>query len=259
MKNKFKIQDNQYVKPYHHLLNLEKYSFFDVISWGLEYYSYVSFVIEYFEKILKNKNIKNVAEVGCGDGKILLELARRYEDIFFEGFDLSKRAILFARAFSYGFNNLKFFDCDFKNSKKKYDVILCIETLEHIQHKEIKNFLDTIYNNLKNNGLLLVTVPTVNLKLHSKHYRHYDIDLLKKHIEPYFQSKKVYFIHNFRSIKTIILSKLLVNNMFILNNHKLREKLIKYYKENLRVTNNKNAAHLFAILEKKQKNYKYYK
>jgi len=190
-KDKFEIQDNQYIKPYHHLLDLKKYKFFDVISWGLEYYSYVSFVIEYFEKILKNKNIKNVAEVGCGDGKILLELAMRYEDILFEGFDLSKRAVLFANAFSYGFDNLKFFDHDFKNSKKKYDVILCIETLEHIPDDEINDFLKTINNNLKNDGILLLTVPTTNLKLHPKHYRHYNINLLKNFREISFFGNRI--------------------------------------------------------------------
>ena len=69
MKNKFKIQDSQYIKPYHHLLNLKNYSFFDVLSWRLEYYSYVSFIIEYFDKLNNTNKIKNVAEVGCGDGK----------------------------------------------------------------------------------------------------------------------------------------------------------------------------------------------
>ena len=167
MKNKFKIQDNQYVKPYHHLLNLEKCSFFDVLSWGLEYYSYVSFVIEHFQKLSKNKNIENVAEVGCGEGKILSELALRHKNILFEGFDLSKRAILFAKAFSYDLDNLKFFDCDFKNSKKKYDVILCIETLEHIPDNESDGFLEVIHNNLKDDGLLLLSVPATNLKLNS--------------------------------------------------------------------------------------------
>ena len=250
-KDKFEIQDNQYIKPYHHLLDLKKYKFFDVISWGLEYYSYVSFVIEYFEKILKNKNIENIAEVGCGDGKILLELAMRYEDILFEGFDLSKRAVLFANAFSYGFDNLKFFDHDFKNSKKKYDVILCIETLEHIPDDEINDFLKTINNNLKNDGILLLTVPTTNLKLHPKHYRHYNIDLLKKHTELYFNLKEVQFIHNFNSVKTRILNGLLINNIVILNNYKLRASIIKYYKENLRGANSTNAAHLFAVFEKK--------
>ena len=251
MKSKFKIQDSQYIKPYHHLLDLEKHAFFDVISWGLEYYSYVSFVTEYFEKILKNKNIKNVAEVGCGDGKILLELARRHEDILFEGFDLSKRAILFAKAFSYGFNNLKFFDCDFKNSKKKYNVILCIETLEHIPGNEIEGFLDAIYDNLKNDGLLLLTVPTVNLKLHPKHYRHYTKEILESQVKNYFVIREVYYLHNFKSLKTRILNFILLNPFFILNSKKFRKYIFEYYNKNLKFADKTTSAHLFAVIEKK--------
>ena len=99
----------------------------------------------------------------CGDGKKLCELAKKYQNINFEGYDLSKRAILFAKAFSYGLNNLKFFDYDFKYANQKYDVILCIETLEHIPDNEIQEFLNIIYNKLKNNGILILTVPTTNL------------------------------------------------------------------------------------------------
>jgi len=217
----------------------------------LEYYSYVSFVIEHFQKLSKNKNIENVAEVGCGEGKILSELALRHKNILFEGFDLSKRAILFAKAFSYDLDNLKFFDCDFKNSKKKYDVILCIETLEHIPDNESDGFLEVIHNNLKDDGLLLLSVPATNLKLNPKHYRHYNVELLINQTKPYFNLKEIYFIHNFKSIKTRIINFLLVNKFFILNNVRLRSIFIKYYRTNLRVTNEKNAAHLFAVFQKK--------
>lgn len=87
--------------------------------------------------------------------------------------------------------------------------------------------------------------------LNPKHYRHYNVELLINQTKPYFNLKEIYFIHNFKSIKTRIINFLLVNKFFILNNVRLRSIFIKYYRTNLRVTNEKNAAHLFAVFQKK--------
>ncbi len=249
--DKLELQEKEYYKPYHHLLELENYSFFDVLWWGLEYYSYVSFIVEYFSKIIEQNDIRIVAEVGCGDGKILYELAKRYPKILFEGFDISKRAIKFAEAFSYGLNNIKFFGYDFKNAQKKYDIVLCIETLEHIPDTEVKNFLKTICNNLNDDGILILTVPTTNIKKRPKHYRHYDIRILQKQIQDYFIIREVYYLHNV-GVKTRLISRLLVNSIFILNFAPLRKVLFKYYRNNLRVADAASGAHLFAILSKKK-------
>ena len=251
MKSKFKIQDNQYLKPYHYLLNLKKLSFFDCLGWGLEYYSYVSFLLDYFKKLSKRMDIERVADVGCGDGKITLELAQQHPSIIFEGYDLSKQAMLFAKAYSCNIGNLKFYNEDFKYSKESYDIILCIEVLEHIPNNEIEYFVKNLNSKLKENGLMIVSVPTQNLKIHPKHYRHYTLDLLKEHLK-LFTLEEYYYLHNFKSIKTRIINFILINDLFILNNYKIRKMLINYYYDkHLKIAGKDNGAHILAIFKKK--------
>ncbi|HIP89996.1 MAG TPA: methyltransferase domain-containing protein [Candidatus Nanopusillus sp.] len=249
MEDKYKIQNIQYNKPYHHLLNLEKLSFFDYLGWGLEYYSYVSFLLDRFKELSKEIDIKRVADVGCGDGKIALELARQHPHITFEGYDLSEQAILFAKAYSYNIENLKFYNKDFKYSKGSYDIILCIEVLEHIPDKDIKHFVKNLYSKLKENGLLIVSVPTENLKLHPKHYRHYTLDSLKEHLG-LFDLKEYHYIHNFKSIKTRVINAIFINDLFILNSYRMRKMFIDYYNKYLKIAGKYTGAHIFAIFKK---------
>lgn len=249
--DKLRLQEKEYYRPYHHLLDLTNCSFFDVLWWGLEYYSYVSFVIEYFSRLIRHNDIKLVADVGCGDGKILYELAKRYPTISFEGFDISKRAIKFAEAFSYGLSNVRFFDYSFENATKKYDVVLCIETLEHIPDPEIRKFIEILYSNLKDDGILIITVPTTNIKKHPKHYRHYNIDILQKEVSDYFVIGEVHYLHNI-GVRTRLINFLLVNPVFILSFAPLRKALFKYYRNRLRIATETSGAHLFAVLYKEK-------
>ena len=71
--NKFDIQDSQYREPYHHYVSFDLPGLQKHMRWGLRYYGYVSRVLA----LAAAAALQNVAEVGCGDGKILLELARR--------------------------------------------------------------------------------------------------------------------------------------------------------------------------------------
>ena len=251
MENKFNLQNNQYTKPYHHLLDLKEKCFFDYISWGLEYYSYVSTVVEVISLKIKNSNnLKKVAEVGCGDGKILNELAMSNSKIQFKGFDLSSDAVQFAKAFSQNMNNLTYHAFDFKDNKQMFDLIFSIETLEHVPENKIKLFLETIYQNLNDNGEFILTVPTTNVKLHPKHYRHYTCNILEKQISNLFKIKEIKYIYNPRSLRTKIVRFLLSNQFFILNYAPFRKWLISYHQKNLRFTTKNKGTHLFAIMKK---------
>ncbi len=250
--NKFNLQDNQYVKPYHHLLDLKEKKFYDILSWWLEYYSYVSFILDLVWKLSKNNDIRFVSEVWCGDGKILCELAKNKSDIYFEGYDLSEKAIMFAKAYSFWLKNLKFYCKDFALADKKYDIILCIETLEHIPDGEIDTFVHNIYNNLKDNWYLIISVPSDIVKLHPKHYRHYNIALLEKHLWKYFIFEDIFFIHNGYSIFTKIINFILANGFFILSFKPLRNFLFKMYDKFLKFTNSTKWFHLVVICKKKE-------
>ena len=248
MRQKFIIQNSQYVKPYHHLVafDINNPKIYDCLIWGLEYYGYVSFILKLLSKVKFNK----VAEVGCGDGKILLELAKKYPDKEFFGFDLSKEAIAFAKAFSYNFSNLSFFDTDFKDAENKYDVILCIETLEHIPDESIESFISTMYRNMNRNSTLIISVPTTNVILHRKHYRHYNSDLLKKQVSNKFDIIEKYYVHNSNWLYRLI-RNIFINRFFITNMLTIRKMLFRLYNKKLQRANSKTGSHLIAVLRVK--------
>lgn len=249
MKKKFKIQNSQYLEPYHHYVNVSKDEFklLKSLFWGIEYYSYVSFLLN----IVESLNFSKLVEVGCGDGKITLEIAKRFRNKNIEGYDLSEQAILFAKSYGFGYNNLSFYCEDFKKSKEKYDIILLVEVLEHIPDDEIESFMNLLASKLNTNGKLVLSVPSKNLKLHPKHYRHYNLNLLKNHVNSSFRIKSHYFVHNCKSKIYWLLNRVFVNRLFVLNEPIISKWLIKFYNKYFRKATSKNGAHLVAILEKK--------
>ncbi len=250
MEKKFKIQDLQYSKPYHHLVSFQENDerFFDSLKWGLEYYGYVSFILELAQK----KSFEQVAEVGCGDGKILFELAQKYPERKFEGYDLSEKSITFANAYAYGLPHLSFFAKDFKEAEGKFDLILCVETLEHIPDEETDSFLKTIYEKMNTNSNLILSVPSTNLKLHKKHYRHYDLQLLKKQTGKLFNMEEHWFVHNFQATGCLFTRSLLYNRFIIINLPSARRLLFSWYRKYYRIATPKTGLHIVAILKKKQ-------
>jgi len=171
---KYDLQEALYQRPYHHLVDVEGCKTFDELSWGLEYYSYLSHILALpFQGSL-------IADIGCGDGKVSIELAKRHPDATFHGYDLSERAIRFAHA--YALPNTHFFPVPFSSSPHQYDAAYCIETFEHIPDSQLQDFAASIRNHLKPGAPVIVSVPSDNLPTSPKHYRHYNIALLTEHV-----------------------------------------------------------------------------
>lgn len=172
--DKFQIQDAQYKEPYHHFVSFDRPAQFKELNWGSEYYAYLRRVMDEFALL----NAKTVADVGCGDGKLIYELAPKYPQTQFSGYDLSEQSILFAKAYGHGISNARFFLEDFASSQEKYDVIFCIETFEHISDEETPAFTQTLIDHLNPGGYLIATVPSIHQPLNKKHYRHYSTESL---------------------------------------------------------------------------------
>ena len=85
-------------------------------------------------RILQNNGIhpRSVAEVGCGAGRILVELSKEeyLKDCQFEGFDISSQAIELCEK---EVPNCRFFCQDiFASDDQRYDVLLAIDVFEHV-------------------------------------------------------------------------------------------------------------------------------
>ena len=100
-------------------------------------------------------NEKRVADVGCGTGGLLDALKTRAQTQSLTGFEYSENALAIARSQVSG---VEFCDFDiYDGCARQFDVIFCIETLEHLLHpdKALRNILGM----LAPSGSALLTVP----------------------------------------------------------------------------------------------------
>jgi len=160
-------------------------------TWGKGRWKLYKKLIKYFPK----KRKMTALDIGCAVGHGLIELANKLQNISFEGCDFSDKGIKQAKKL-YG-NKMNFFVHDvYKDDLiKKYDFILFIETLEHINNpkKIIRKYLK--YCNEK----IFVTVP-YKQGLWKEHIYRFDEYSFKE-----FKEFKKYYIHKIKNNSKIIL------------------------------------------------------
>jgi len=123
--------------------------------------------IKYILETLNKKNLNNttVLDIGCGGGLVSEGLSKIGATV--TGIDFINENIKVAKMHAKK-NNLKinYFVKDFEKEKitSKYDVIIILEVLEHLNNWE--EFIKKIKLNLKKNGTLIIS--TINRNLVSK-------------------------------------------------------------------------------------------
>ncbi|HVI47677.1 MAG TPA: class I SAM-dependent methyltransferase [Chitinophaga sp.] len=101
-----------------------------------------------------------VLDVGCGNGVISRHLGQFGYDVL--GIDISEKTIAVANQRN-KLPNVRFeaISAEALTAQgERYDAVICSEVLEHLDHPE--KLLHTIHASLKDNGLLVVTVPNGN-------------------------------------------------------------------------------------------------
>ncbi|MBF0539413.1 MAG: class I SAM-dependent methyltransferase [Nitrospirae bacterium] len=241
-------QDALYEFPYHYIPSRDngKFSVARSLRWGYEYMSYVGFVLERVREVAFDVML----DVGCGDGRFLYEASRVLSNKQLKGVDVSDRAVRFARAFNPDLelvvgdiNDKGLFDV-------KFDLITLVETLEHIAPRDIADFVSSIAYHLKDNGLLLLTVPSKNVRLNTKHYQHFDMVSLQSILAPHFSIVNGYFINRI-SILTRVMERLLVNKLFILNQRHVLNAVYSFYERRLLKADEKNCKRICLLCKKR--------
>ncbi|KKP40127.1 MAG: type 12 methyltransferase [Candidatus Peregrinibacteria bacterium GW2011_GWC2_33_13] len=174
-------QEAQYLFPYHYL---DLASDHHKLLWTIEYLDLLGLV----KKMISPFNNQKILDVGCGDGRFCYELKK--ENAKIAGVDFSEKAISFARVFN---PEVDFFVQDIKNLNvpMKFDVVILMETLEHFIPSEIPVILSSLSNILKEDGKIIITVPSKNLPLAKKHYQHFTAESLTETLKPYFKIMKI--------------------------------------------------------------------
>lgn len=242
-------QEGDYRFPYHYLdIAVDSYKYF----FRIEYLSYMNLV----KDLIKPYNGQRVLDVGCGDGRFCYEL--KNENLKITGIDFSEKAIGFAKSFS---PEVEFLAQDIENLKlkQKFDYMVMIETLEHFIPEKIPVILENLSNVLKENGKLIITVPSKNLPLQKKHYQHFTNESLANTLSQHFEIEKMIGYSKLGAKKKIFTGLRRVGIAI----YPLRERiqsikgyynfLSNYYKKNLETGKPEECLGIIAVCKKKAK------
>ncbi len=236
--NKFKTQSDQYSFPYHYIPISSKEDYSDLVisrrmDWGLEYL----FILDSVAKRICDGS--SVLDVGCGDGRLYSRLGLSLNTFQYLGIDLDKQPIDLANAIN---PDGKFISGSIFELEGCYDYLTMVEVLEHISDEQVDDFLTTLKKNMHSDSKLIITVPSTLRKLHKKHYRHYDMDLLSEQLlRNGFEIVEMQNCYCETKLSSFI-TKLYSNSFYTINNAFLKKVILKLV---LRIAKrNQNGAHL---------------
>jgi SAM-dependent methyltransferase len=233
------LQELAYDFPYHHLVETTPFNETRHLFWGYKYAAYLEKIVEE----LKKYNFNSLVEIGCGDGRVITEISRKFKNKKLVGVDYSEKSLAFAKAFSPHINFLT-------KTEEKFDGFLLVEVLEHINPKEMDSFLNSISLNLNEKGFGIITTPCDNVPLQDKHYQHFNKELIYKTLDKYFEIQSFEYT-SANTFGTALIQRLLANRLFILNFRPFIKFLYNTYKKRYLLASSKNATQIFVVVKKR--------
>ena len=96
--------------------------------------------INYLNDFIKEKNIKSIVDIGCGDWQIMKNI--NLNNIKYYGYDASKNVINNNNN-KFKKENIKFIysDLDLKTNYPKADLLICKDVLQHLSYKNINKII----------------------------------------------------------------------------------------------------------------------
>ena len=113
----------------------------------------------FFRKIV-NKKLK-IADVGCYYGQWSYPLTSLSKEVSF--IDITKNKFDYLKKITNKIDNSNFIIHDFSKKKlnKKFDLIICMVTIDYINENNLENFLINLLHSLDNNGYLLIDIRDI--------------------------------------------------------------------------------------------------
>lgn len=242
----FNFQERLYAFPYHHLPHFDARG--DAITmrrlrWGIKYLCLLRRLTEIIEELQP----ETMLDVGCGDGALITHVAPFVKAT---GVDLSERATTFARAFAG--DSAEILCQDAARIDREFDLVVAMEVLEHVPDDAVDGFLETLVARTRSQGHILITVPTTNVSLNKKHYRHYDDSLMRAQISAEMRGLKEISINYFYrdSAWLKIYNRLCDNRVFSGDFHVLRRLIWRQTWSAARHVSVEDGQHLIAFYQK---------
>lgn len=155
---------------------------------------------KFVSRILRGK--KNVLEVGCADGFNSRIVKQSVKNLVIS--DSENKFKEYFNKISNPDWNIKFILNDFERTKlkKKFDAIYSIDVLEHITPKKEHKFIKNIIFSLKNSGMLIIGMPSLEFQKFSRpskisgHINCKTEEKLKKFLEKYFDNVIIFSMND---------------------------------------------------------------
>ncbi|MCJ7701808.1 MAG: class I SAM-dependent methyltransferase, partial [Anaerolineales bacterium] len=183
----------------------------------------------------------SLLDIGCGDGRLLNMLSGKIDHLV--GVDKLEAPILFAQAFNPG---LQFYVGEAAEVPDRFQVTTLIEVLEHIPDDLVPAFIQPVAKKTLPDGCLLVSVPTTNVTVSKKHYRHYNLELLRAQLLPAFEIERYWYLSQNGFLAKLF--NFLLHNMFgIVLSGKWRRMIWRLHKRFTFHADAGNGRHLIAV------------
>ena len=244
------IQEAEYDVPYHHIPVITNDGLHDYWywSWGVRYLAGLDAV----SKQLDTLEWKSIRDLGCGDGRFVRELRRRYPDRTIGGVDVSAKALAWARIFDDG-ASFEERDIVTTSPSNLVDVITLVEVLEHIEPTQLAGFVRRAAEELRPDGYAIVTVPHSNIKTTPKHYQHFNSETLAAALGDSFEIEKVFFMDKpsrvFRWFMRALGGE---GTLYLITNSKLRKRLYDFYFRNCQFSDDESRCKRLLVVAKRR-------
>ncbi|MFG6147343.1 class I SAM-dependent methyltransferase [Halobacillus sp. B23F22_1] len=120
------------------------------------------FAIKKIKKMIRDRNVKSIVDLGCGHGGYLRKLADDHPDVEMIGVDINKNVIIQAREQSQGYSNIRFEVGDINSwtpVEGNVDVILLHNIFHYIHPDSRTGLLDHLNSYVAKDGLISVITP----------------------------------------------------------------------------------------------------
>lgn len=149
-------------------------------------------------------------DLGCGDGALIYHLGQ-YADIAsrvnLSGVDYDEGAIAWARMFN---PSAALYAADLGILEpESYDSASLVEVAEHVPPQQLPEFISKCRRLLRPNAQMVITVPSVNKRLETKHFQHFGLDTVQRLVGREFE---VVSAHGFE--RHTLLSRILARGVY---------------------------------------------